>query len=234
MTDSHQTGIQQLELPLKLDLPAVMRLLKVHRANVRTTELAAELTEKVRTVARPKAIYRLSRVNCVQNGTVEIDGITLKSRVLGKNLIDLDVVFPYIATVGHEVDEIDIPRGDMWRQYCFDIVKTVVLVTSLEFLTEHIKEKYHIDQTAHINPGEIDDFPIQQQWPLFDLFRGAEKQIGVTLTRGGAMKPTKSRSGILFPNATGYNTCRLCNQKKCPGRSAAYDTAVVREYLGTA
>ncbi|OGO43743.1 MAG: hypothetical protein A2Z05_05745 [Chloroflexi bacterium RBG_16_60_22] len=233
MADSSVNNVQQLDLPLRIDLPAVKKLLRAHRANARTEALAAELTEAVRAAARPKAIYRQAHVDCAGNGTVEIDGIRFSSRALSKNLAGRDTVFPYIATVGHEVDKIDIPRRDMWRQYCFDVIKTVVLVTSLDFLTEHLKEKYAIESVATMNPGEIADFPIEQQRPLFALFGGAERQIGVTLTKGGAMHPTKSRSGIFFPNDTGFVTCRLCTQQRCPGRSAAYDPEVVRGYLGT-
>jgi hypothetical protein len=46
------------------------------------------------------------------------------------------------------------------------------------------------------------------------------------------MKPIKSRSGIVFPNDTGFLSCQLCTQSKYPGRRAKYDPELVKEYLG--
>jgi hypothetical protein len=118
------------------------------------------------------------------------------------------------------------------RQFCLDTIKTVVLVSSVDYLTEYLKEKQGIPRAALLNPGEITDWSITQQKPLFALFGGAEKKIGVSLTAGGVMKPIKSRSGILFPNDTGFLSCQLCTQLKCPGRRAKYDPELAKEYLG--
>ena len=126
-----------------------------------------------------------------------------------------------------------LERGDLMRQYTLDTIKMVILFSASEYLTDYIKKKHSLGGVAALNPGEFDDFPISQQKPLFALFGDAAAQIGVSLTSGGAIKPTKSRSGILFPNETGFLSCRLCTQVKCPGRRAAYDPAAVKEYIGT-
>jgi hypothetical protein len=103
---------------------------------------------------------------------------------------------------------------------------------AVDYLTEYLKEKHDMPRVALMNPGELEDWPITEQKQLFTLFGGEEKQIGVTLTAGGAMKPVKSRSGLLFPNDTGFLSCRLCKQFRCPGRKAKYDPRVVKEFLG--
>ena len=232
MSNSDNNKIHQVDIPLKLDTASVIKYLTFRGSNSRLEDIARELTDMVRAVARPKAIYRVSQAHLLDRDTVEVDGIRLTSRILSKLFDTPKTVYPFISTVGQELDELSVPTGDMWRRLCLDTIKTVILVSGVNYLSEYLKEKYSITQTAHMNPGELDDWPITQQKPLFSLFNGAEKQIGVTLTKGGAMKPIKSRSGILFPDDTNFLSCRLCTQSKCPGRRAAYEPELVKEYLG--
>jgi hypothetical protein len=232
LANSEEKRVYQVEIPFKLDIASVVRRLRLNKTSRRLEEMARELAETARTVARPRAVYQLSHARVIDNATVDIDGIIFTSRVLSKLLRNQDTVIPFIATIGKELEELPIPPRDMMRQFCLDTIKTVVLVSSVDYLTEYLKEKHGIPRAALLNPGEITDWPITQQKPLFALFGGAEKKIGVSLTAGGVMKPIKSRSGILFPNDTGFLSCQLCTQLKCPGRRAKYDPELVKEYLG--
>jgi hypothetical protein len=224
--------VYQVEIPVRLDIEMAVKRLRLRNNSRRLEEMARELADTACAVAHPKAIYQISRARVIDNATVDIDGIVFTSKVLSKLLCSQDTVFPFIATIGQELDELPVPPRDMLRQFSLDAIKTVILVEAVDYLTEYLKEKYAIPQAALMNPGELKDWPISQQKPLFDLFGGAEKQIGVSLTAGGAMKPIKSRSGILFPNETGFLSCQLCTQLKCPGRRAKYDPELVKEYLG--
>jgi len=232
LENSEEKRVYQVEIPFKLDIASVVRRLRLNKTSRRLEEMARELAETARSIARPKAVYQLSHSRVIDNATVDIDGIRFTSRVLSKNLLNQDTVIPFIATIGKELDELPIPPRDMMRQFCLDTIKTVVLVSAVDYLAEYLKEKHGIPRAALLNPGEIADWPITQQKPLFALFGGAEKKIGVTLTAGGVMKPIKSRSGILFPNDTGFLSCQLCTQLKCPGRRAPYDPELAKEYLG--
>jgi len=232
LSNSEEKIIHQVELPVKLDSASVIKHLSLRNANKRLEEMARELTDMALAAARPRAVYQVSQACIVDNFVVDIDGVRFTSRVLSKNLINQDTVFPFIATTGRELDELPVPATDIMRQFCLDVIKTVVLVSGIDYLSDYLKEKYSLDHVALMNPGEIEDWPLTQQEPLFALFGSAEKQIGVTLSESGVMKPVKSRSGILFPNATDFLSCRLCTQFKCPGRRAAYDPELVKEYLG--
>jgi hypothetical protein len=223
----------QVEIPVRLDIELVVRRLRLGRnSSNRLEEMARELAEAAGAVARPEAIYQISHARVIDNATVDIDGVVFTSKVLSRLLCNQDRVFPFIATIGKELDELPVPPRDMLRHFSLDAIKTVILVGAVDYLSEYLKEKYAIPEAALMNPGELQDWPITQQRPLFDLFGGAERQIGVSLTAGGAMKPIKSRSGILFPNETGFLSCQLCTQLKCPGRRAKYDPELVKEYLG--
>jgi hypothetical protein len=111
------------------------------------------------------------------------------------------------------------------------MIKMVLLFSAMEYLTNYIKEKHSLNGTAVLNPGEFADFPIGQQKLLFALLGDATGKIGVSLTSAGAIKPMKSRGGILFPNENGFLSCKLCQMFKCPGRRAAYNPAEVEKYI---
>ena len=223
--------VYRVDIPLNLDAEEVVAFLKFRGSNERLENIARELSAKACSIARPKAIYMVSEARPIDRGTVEVDGVRFTSRVLSKLINNPRTVYPLISTIGPELEELSAPPGDMWQNLCLDTIKTIVLISGIEYLSGYLKDKYSLGGTAYMNPGEIDDFPIEQQVPLFSLFGGAEKQIGVTLTKGGAMKPVKSRSGIMFPDDTGFLSCRLCKQSRCPGRRAAYNPEVEKELL---
>jgi hypothetical protein len=221
-----------LDLNFRIDPSAVVKRLKFRGDGKRVDVAAEELTKAVMSVARPKALYRMCKVNRLDSSTIDIEGVKLSSRVLSKLFIDQDTAFPYIITIGPELAEYSIPSSDMLTRFWLDNIKEMVLHAAGQSFSDHLQNIYPVTRLTHINPGEIDDWPISQQKLLFSLFSDVTKDIGVTLTGGGVIKPIKSRSGLYFPNVTGFETCRLCRQLKCPGRRAAYNADVVVEFTG--
>jgi len=226
-----ENPIFKVEIPVVLDVEAVARQLRTGRMGDRLGDIAMELAETAREIARPLAIYRVAQSKIIDNATVDIDGVTFKSKVLNKLLQGRDTVYPFIVTIGKELDELPIPPQEMMKQFALDSIKTVVLVNAVDYLSTYISEKYNIPRFALLNPGEIEDFRISEQKPLFSLFKDPQSQIGVSLTAGGVMKPIKSRSGFIFANESGFLSCQLCTQLKCPGRRAKYDPELQKQYL---
>jgi hypothetical protein len=226
-----EKGIYKVEIPVNLDVDALVKRLRTGRMGDRLGDIALELAETARKLARPRAIYRIATPRIIDNATVDIDSTIFTSKVLNKLLHNQDTVYPFIATIGKELDELPIAPQEMMKNFCLDNIKTVVLINAVDYLTEYIKEKHHIPKVALLNPGEIEDWNITQQKPLFNLFKDVESQIGVALTSGGVMKPIKSRSGFIFANDTGFLSCQLCTQLKCPGRRAKYDPELQKVYL---
>jgi hypothetical protein len=224
--------VYRIEIPVSIDIELVARRLQMRNSNRRLEEMTRELAETAVGIARPRAIYQVSRARVIDNKTVAIDGVVFTSRILSKLFRDQDEVVPFIATIGRELDVLPVPPRDILRQFSLDAIKTVVLARAVDYLTGYVKDKFAMPGAALMNPGELPDWPISEQKPLFALFGGAEKQIGVSLTPGGAMSPIKSRSGIIFPDETGFLSCRLCTQLQCPGRRAEYDPVLVKEFLG--
>lgn len=221
-----------VEIPFRLDHASVLKRLRLPKTDSRQETMVSELLERARAAARIRAVYRVSHARVIDRDSVDIDGTRFTSRALSKNLIDQTRVFPFIATVGKDLDELPAPARDLMRQFCLNVIKTMALGSAVDYLVESLKEECGLGSLSHMNPGEIEDWPITEQKPLFGLFGGAaEKQLGVTLTAGGLMKPIKSRSGVLFPNDKGFVSCLLCTQQRCPGRRAAHSPEKVKEYL---
>jgi len=229
LTESRE--VYQLDIPPDFEIPPGFRLPVFHGNRQRLNAVAREMTEKARNIAHPKAVYTTAGVSCVDRDHVDIDGVRFTSRILNKKLCNLKTVYPFITTIGKELDELKAPPGEIWQSFVLDSLKTLVLISAAQYITDHIKKVFSLPNVALMNPGELKDWPISQQLPLFRLFGGQEKSIGVSVSEGGAMRPLKSRSGIVFEDNTGFVSCRCCTMERCPGRRAAYDPAVVEELM---
>jgi hypothetical protein len=232
MTTRPGASVHVLDVPARPDPARLAGRLRMPRGSERLREAAADLVRRAVAAARPRALYRAASSRVIDRDTVEVEGVRLQSRALSRNLAGGPTVYPFLATIGRELDEFSLPPGSLTLNFYLDTVKNAVLMTAVDYLGVRIKQEYGLAGAAHMNPGEIPDWPIGEQAPLFSLFGGREKDIGVALTPSGVMKPIKSRSGIIFPDETGFLTCFLCTQARCPGRRARYDEDKVREYLG--
>jgi hypothetical protein len=94
---------------------------------------------------------------------------------------------------------------------------------AIDFLKEHLIEYYQLGQVSRMSPGSLLDWPIQEQRPLFAILGNTRELIGVHLTEGLMMVPTKSVSGIFFPTEINFVSCQLCPREGCPGRKATHD-----------
>ena len=232
MTNPLDTAIHVLDVPARPDPAKLIERFRMPRGIERLKAQAGEMVERAIAAARPRALYRAAPAKVIDRDTVEVAGVRLASRSLSRNLEDQGTVFPFLATVGPELDDLPLPPGSLTLNFYLDTVKNAVLMAAVDYLGQHIREEYGLGGIAHMNPGEIPDWPIGEQTPLFSLFEGHEKDIGVELKPSGVMKPVKSRSGIIFPNEAGFVTCFLCTNARCPGRRARYDEARVLEYTG--
>ena len=98
-------------IPFELDLNA---LLEQAHLQPDTEDAIAfkDIVDRVRIVARPKAIYRECFIDAKGDDTLTIDGVTFTSHVLRRNLDKVERVFAYIATCGREPDQTDVPEDD--------------------------------------------------------------------------------------------------------------------------
>lgn len=189
------------------------------------------LLEEAITVARPRAVYRVCRVQCVTGDSAVIEGRVFRSRVLAVNLHSAYRVFPFVVTCGPELEAWwRLQRGPFEGMYA-QAASLAILESSLELLAERIREDHVPGQLSRMNPGSLEDWPLTEQKPLFDLLQGVEEQIGVRLRPDGLMEPVLSVSGLWFPAQETFESCMLCGMDRCPGRRAPYDPGLyARKY----
>jgi hypothetical protein len=186
------------------------------------------MLEVARREARPKAFYRMAFIEDKGADTVTLDGITFRSRLLRANLEEVERVFAYVVTCGHEVDIALPAQGDLLKDYWREVIKESLLEGAYTYLFGELQRKYRLTQTATMNPGSGDAvvWPIEQQRELFALLGDVEARIGVQLTPSCLMVPNKTVSGILFPTEKDFRTCQVCHRDPCPNRRAPFDEAM--------
>ncbi len=174
-------------------------------------------------VARPRAVYRLCRVESAGEDSVVVEGRTFRSRVLAVNLRAVFRVFPFVVTCGPELEAWGrLQRGPL-EGACAQAASLAILESSLEILAERIQDAHRPGELSRMNPGSLDDWPLSEQKPLFELLQGVEERIGVRLRPDGLMEPLLSVSGLWFPAEESFESCMLCSMEKCPGRRSPYD-----------
>lgn len=217
-------------IPVEFDLAKLLEQSHIDK-NSEDAKHFEQLLEQAKRVAQPKAIYKVAYIENKGENTVNIDGVIFTSKVLRVNLDKIERVFPYVTTCGPELDKIDT-AGNFMAPYWLDEIKGAALSMSGAYLHEHIQKQYKPGEMSSMAPGSgaVDIWPIEQQKQLFSLFGDVESLIDVRLTDSCLMIPNKSLSGMYFPTAIRFESCRLCARKKCQGRNAPYDPELVKKY----
>jgi hypothetical protein len=156
--------------------------------------------------------------------------VRFTSRVLRKNLEEVERVFPYVITIGDKLKEKGSQSKDLIKEYYFDVIGNIALSATRKFLEKQLQSRYGLDGMSFMSPGSLSDWPIEEQKPLFSLFGEEATPVGVKLTQHLLMLPAKSISGIYFPAEVSFFSCQLCPRDKCPGRKAAYDNNLAKAY----
>jgi hypothetical protein len=176
---------------------------------------------------KPRAVYEVAYTGTKGEGTVEVAGVSFHSPILRKNLDPANKVFPYIITVGPELERAASAQGDLLKQYYLEEMANIALESAAGWLAGHLESRYGVTGLANMSPGSLEDWPITEQTKLFSIFGDTERLIGVRLTDSMLMVPRKSISGILFPSEEGFVACQLCERENCPGRKAAYNPSSI-------
>ncbi len=209
-------------IPFRVDFAALLKKMRVKADSSYATQLQ-ELVEQAQAIGRPKALYRLAFIEEKGDDYVVANGVRFSSRVLRVNLEDAQRVFGYVATCGGELEAWAAGLKDMLLGFWADAINEMVLYAALQFLEEHLVAQYSLGNSSTMNPGSLPDWPIAEQRQLFSLLGDTGEQIGVTLTESLLMMPTKSVSGLRFPQEESFASCQLCPRENCPNRKAPYD-----------
>jgi hypothetical protein len=216
-------------IPVNLDAGDIALRLHIRPERAEPSHLE-ELIELARPLISLRAVYDISYVGTKDAGSVEVAGVVFQSRVLRHNLESSQKVFPYIMTIGPELEKTASSLGDLLKQYYLEEIANIVLKQGASWLAEKLQDRWGFPGLSNMSPGSLEDWPITEQAKLFSLFGDTEKSIGVRLTDHLLMLPRKSISGILFPSEEGFTACQLCPRDNCPSRRARYDEGLAAEY----
>ena len=217
-------------IEIQMDHELLAKLLHVNKDSGHFDDLKA-MVEEAKTIARPKALYKVSYIENKGDDFVVIDGHTFKSRVLRVNVDHVHRVFPFIVTGGMELEQWLRSFEDTLKQYYAEAINGMALLSAIKALDAHLEEKYRPGKISYMTPGSLPDWPITEQRTLFALLGDTKQLIGVELMDSYLMIPTKTVSGIRFPTEKGFESCQLCPRENCPGRRAPHDKDLYdREY----
>jgi hypothetical protein len=211
-------------IPITANIEAVIKRTKIEEPE--DIELVSGLFETAKKIAKPKVLYREAYVEEISGSRVTIDGVNFESELVAKNLEGVHRVFAYVCTCGTEVDEWSHNEGDYVVSLWLDMIKEMFLFDAGMYFTNYLKEALQTDKFSSVNPGsgDVDNWPIAHQVPLFNMIGDVKGEIGVTLTDSFLMMPIKSTSGLYDQSESGFVNCALCRREKCVGRRAKFDS----------
>ncbi len=215
------------QIPFQIDLDGLMKRMRVRPNSQDARDLAA-LAAEAEKIACPKAFYGAAQIEQRNDEGVIVSGVSFSSRVLRVNLDQAEQIFPFVATCGMELQTWGDGLEDMIWSFWAEAVKEDALRAALGALQDHLRNSFHLGHFSTMSPGSLENWPISQQTPLFNLLGNPSE---VRLTDSLLMVPTKSVSGFIFPIEADFESCQLCPRTDCPGRRAPYDeTLYARKY----
>ena len=191
------------EVSFKINPPDISEVKRYMRAGDDSSEAlriaVREQIEKISCAATPKACFVRLPITFCDDG-VEIGNISMKSESLKKRLLGCEFAYIFAATVGHEVDR--IIRASSIKSGLLGLAADASGSAAVEeacdtlcrMFLESEKENGYVTVTR-FSCG-YGDLSIEYQGDILDML-DAKKNIGVTLTLGGMMTPTKTVTAIV-------------------------------------
>lgn len=208
------------DIPLTLTSEEVARHLRVNEDDY---DEFMDIYNEVFPLLAPCVYVGIEHIRSNDGRRVTIGDQTFESRILAVNLKDAQKVYPYIGTSGRAAYEKAESYSDSLYKFWAHGICEMALGNAMHCAFEKIKERLNVQSLNAMNPGSLQDFPISQQKPLFDLLKNVEEACGVTLTPTYLMIPIKSGSGIWYESDKHYANCMMCPRVGCPNRRAPYE-----------
>ena len=223
--DSKSSERMVLRIPLDLNAQELARLCGID-AQSPAFEAVEDALPFINRYGAPKAVIRWASVDRVEGDLTTIEGRTFQSKVVADKLRDLPRVFLSVITAGDELNDC----GELEDDPFLDIFKGALLMHGWQYVERVMREQFGFDGSSTLNPGSLPDWPIDNNFALFDII-GNTAEIGVSLNSAGYISPWNSISRIHFPG-NGYENCSLCKKFDCFRRRAAFDPKEYQRIFG--
>lgn len=192
-----------------------------HAIDEPTLELIQDTFRELDQVADARFVYRIFEIIEENENQLTIGGLRIQSRNLYKNLKNCKQGIVFCATLGTGVDLL------LKRYSVSDMSKTVVLqACAAAFLEEYCdRMQKQIEDglenglylRPRFSPG-YGDFSILHQKELLQI-TDASKKIGLALTEGYMLTPTKSITAVMGISSEARDCtikgCEMCTKEDC-------------------
>jgi len=192
-----------------------------------------QLVELAARIAAPRACSATFDIQEKDEAAVVIADQRFESRILRVNLAHSDRAVLFVATCGTELEKWAESYQDMLLRWVAEELCEQALRAAVAALDQAVDPLLEGKYKVSMNPGSLEDWPLQQQKLLFHALGDVTGAIGVSLTDSFLMRPRKSLSGIKFSSRQPFANCRLCPRQDCPGRRMPFDNhAFEQKYAG--
>ena len=181
----------------------------------------------IRQYGAPKAVIRWANVDRVEGDETTIEGVTFRSKVVADKLRDMPRVFLSVITAGKGLEQ----SGEFEDDPFLNTFNGALIYHATQYTVNYMQETFGFDGSSTLDPGSLPDWPIRNNFPLFEMIGNVE-EIGVSLNEKGYIDPWNSGSHIHF-SGNGYKNCSLCKNYDCVGRRARFDRAEYLRIFGT-
>lgn len=201
-----------------------------HEPDEGTAKLVEECISELSQAADVKVLKREFPLSVSENGVIDGGCFVTDSKKLLRNLGGCGRVLVMAVTLGAEADRLLARYGKLF------VAKAVVMQAAAaamieaycnEFCAEWREEyeKKELYLRPRFSPG-YGDFPLSCQKRILDSLE-AGKRIGITLTDGGLMMPSKSVTAVMgISRIRGFchvEGCEVCEKKDCVYRRESQD-----------
>ncbi len=212
---------------MKTDRREVFRYLGygAHEADEATRHLAEECILELEDCVRPRFLVKEFPLRLAGGGRIDAGAFVTESRNLEKNLSGCEKILLMAATLGAEADRL------LFRYGKLRVARAAVMQAAAAAMTEAWcneingiwKEQYEKEGwflRPRFSPG-YGDFSLSCQKHILDGLE-AGKRIGITLTEGGLMMPSKSVTAVIGagrePCRCVLEGCEACSRTECAFR----------------
>ena len=190
-------------LNLKINPPDISEVKQYMRAggdeSLALDIAVREEIAKISCVATPKACFVRLPIDFCDDG-VKIGSLNMQSESLKKRLIGCEFAYIFAATVGYEVDR--VVRASSIKSGLLGLAADASGSAAIEEACDSLCEIFSKNESdagystkTRFSCG-YGDLSIEYQGEILDML-DAKKNIGVTLTLGGMMTPTKTVTAIV-------------------------------------
>ena len=196
-----------------------------NEADERTLELIQQSFKDLEQEAGPKSICQIFDLNHTDDGRLVIGQMEIRSKSLSRNLKGCRQVVLFGATLGAGVDRLmrRISLTDMARAVILQSCAAAMLEEYCDECQKKIAaelEEEHLYLRPRFSPG-YGDFDIAHQDMILRMLDTAKK-IGLTLTGGNMLTPSKSVTAVIGLSETETSChikgCEACQKKDCAYR----------------